>query len=107
MLQTEIARRARNRDRDAADLVRRLRLNEGFNHRELSIAIAEKGVRVGGFDRSRVSVSPDTLYLIERTHREPGPRIKFAISFYFDLRPGQIWKRDALGYAAEPVAGVR
>jgi hypothetical protein len=87
---------ARHRDKAAAELIRRMRVNEGLGYPELARAIRDKGV-AAGYDAARVSVSADTLYLVESTHREPGPRIKFAISFYFDLRPGQVWKRDALG----------
>lgn len=94
------------KDEAAADLIRRMRINEGLSRHDLARAIADKGVNKGGFDRGRVSVSEDTLYLIEKFHREPGPRIKFAIAYYFDLRPGQIWKRDALGSQAAAVGAL-
>jgi DNA-binding XRE family transcriptional regulator len=90
------ATRTVRRDRDAADTIRRLRTDRGLSRRDLSYAVREHGVRAG-FDAGRVSVSEETIYLIETTYREPGPRIKFALALFFDRRPGQIWKRDALG----------
>lgn len=83
------------RDPEAADIIRRLRVNEGFGRDSFVHAIRAKGVKAG-YDAARFAVSADTIRLIEETGREPVPRIKFAIAFYFDLRPGQIWKRDSL-----------
>lgn len=83
------------KDKDAADLIRRLRVNEGLSPEELAQAVRDKAVQAK-LPASKVSLSGDTIRLLERHHREPSPRVKFALSFYFDLRPGHIWKRDAL-----------
>lgn len=90
--------RSPRKDEAAGELIRRLRCHKGLSRQDLAREIEDHGV-AAGFDRSRVHVSDDTLYLIEVKGREPGERIKFAISLYFGLRPGQIWKRDALGQA--------
>jgi len=81
------------KDKEAAELIRRLRTDRGLSPESLSNSIREKAIGAG-IPASKVSVSGDTIRLIERTYREPGPRVKFAIAFYFDLRPGHIWKRD-------------
>jgi transcriptional regulator with XRE-family HTH domain len=87
--------RGERRDTAAGDRVRRLRINQGLGIRDLARAIEEKGVEAG-YDRERVCVSEDTLALLEKGHI-PGPRIKFAVAHYFGLRPGQLWKDDAIG----------
>lgn len=90
-------RTAINRDRDAAELVRKLMVEYGHSPRSLSAAILAKGTKAG-FPPRRVKVSPDSLQLILSTGHQPGPRIKWAIAFYFDLKPGQIWADDALPF---------
>lgn len=88
-------RREVAKDQDAADLIRRLRTNEGLTPEGLAAAIRDKAM-AAGIPASRVSISGDTIRLIERTGREPGVRVKYALAFYFNRRPGHIWKRDAL-----------
>lgn len=83
------------KDKAAADLIRRLRTAEGLSPEAFAVAIRDRAVK-DGFSAARVSVSGDTIRLIERDGREPGPRVKFAIALYFGLKPGHIWKRDAL-----------
>lgn len=83
------------KDKEAADLIRRLRTNEGLSPEELAQAIRDKAAQAK-LPASKVSISGDTIRLLERLHREPSPRVKFALAFYFDLKPGHIWKRDAL-----------
>ena len=80
-------------------------IEHGHSPRSLSSAILAKGVRVG-YPPHRVKVSHDSLHLIFRTGHQPSPRIKFAIAFYFDLKPGQIWAADAIDFipSATPVA---
>lgn len=88
------------RDHDAANLIKALRVNRGgLSPEQLSPEIRAKGV-LAGYPASRVSVSPAEIRLIERTGHIPTPRIKFALAFYFDLIPGQIWKRDAFPFPA-------
>lgn len=70
-------------------------VERGHSAYTLSAAILAKGTQAG-YPPHRVKVSPDSLYLLFSTYREPGPRIKWAIAFYFDLKPGQIWAADAL-----------
>lgn len=94
---------SRPKDKQAADKIRRLRVNQGLSLRDLAAAIEEKGV-AAGYDAARVAVSPDLLYLIEKRGHIPGPRIKFAIAFFFDLRPGQVWRNDALAGLTPPLA---
>lgn len=93
------SRRAR-KDKDAADLVRKLMVERGHSAYSLSAAILAKGTKAG-YPPHRVKVSPDSLYLLLSKHFEPGPRIKWAIAFYFDRVPGQIWARDALPVSTE------
>lgn len=83
------------KDKEAADLIRRLRVDRGLSPEALSVAIRDRAVQAG-MSAAKVSVSGDTIRLIERTYREPTERVKFAVAFYFDLRPGHIWKRDQL-----------
>lgn len=83
-------------DKDAAELIRRLLVSDGFNSpEEFATAIRDKAI-ASGLSAAKVSVSGDTIRLILKTGREPGARIKFAIAFGFGLRPGHIWKRDAV-----------
>lgn len=92
-------------DEAAGELVRRLRCFKGLSRHDFAAAVEDHGV-AAGFDRSRVAVSADTIYLIEVKGREPGERIKFAIALYFGLRPGQIWKRDELSPALVELLGT-
>jgi hypothetical protein len=83
-------------DHDAADLIRRLLVNNGFNSPEqFATAVRDKAI-AAGLPASKVSVSGDTIRLILKTGREPGGRVKFAIAFGFDRKPGHIWRRDAV-----------
>jgi transcriptional regulator with XRE-family HTH domain len=90
---TESKRRGNGRDSHAGETIRRLRVYEGLSREEFVRRVSAKAVRAG-FDRARVEFSPDLLELVESRGHEPGPRIKFAIAFYYGVRPGQIWKGD-------------
>lgn len=84
-----------NRDWEAANLIRALRVNRaGLSPEQLSPQIRAKGVQ-SGYTADRVSVSPAEIRLIERTGHIPTPRIKFALALFFDLTPGHIWKADS------------
>jgi hypothetical protein len=96
-------RTIKNRDADAADLVRKLMIEHGHSPRSLSAAILAKGVRAG-YPPHRVKVSHDSLHLMFRTGHQPTPRIMFAIALYFDLKPGQIWGKYALDFDPRDVA---
>jgi hypothetical protein len=91
------------KDKAAGELLRRLRTDQGHSPETLATAVRDKGI-AGGYSAARVTVSGDLIRLIERTGHEPGPRIKFALAFYFDYRPGQIWKHDALVELPPPAA---
>lgn len=82
------------RDPVAGEFIRRLRIGGGYSPEDLARAIREHGT-AKGLDANRVSISGDTIRLVEKGHI-PGPRVKFALSHYFQVRPGQIWKDDAL-----------
>jgi hypothetical protein len=88
-------RKSRYKDRDAADYIRRWRVNQGLTRAAFVNLATQRGI-AAGYAPGRVKVSPDALRIVEETGHEPGPRIKFAIGLVIGKRPGQIWKRDAL-----------
>lgn len=70
------------RNLQAAELIRRLRIDEGLTPEALAFAIARDGAG---------TVSGRTIRRIEREGAIPTVRIQFALARHFDMVPSQIW----------------
>jgi DNA-binding XRE family transcriptional regulator len=72
-----------NRNRQAADLIHRLRIDEGLTPEALAFHITRQGAG---------TVSGRTIRRIEREGAIPTVRIQFAIAQHFEMVPSQIWR---------------
>ena len=72
-----------NRNRQAAELIRKLRIDEGLTPEDLAHQIARDG---GGI------VSGRTVRRIESEGAIPTVRIQFALARHFGMVPSDLWK---------------
>jgi transcriptional regulator with XRE-family HTH domain len=71
-----------NRNRQAAEMIRRLRTDEGLTPEALAHTISMNGAG---------PVSGRTIRRIESQAVIPGVRIQFALAQHFGLQPTQMW----------------
>jgi transcriptional regulator with XRE-family HTH domain len=79
-----------SRDHRAAELLKRLRVDQGLSPEELAWAV---------YMRSGRTVSGQTIRRIERTGAVPIVRVQFALAQFFDRLPSEVW-------AAQQARGV-
>lgn len=71
-----------NRNLQAAELIRRLRIDQGLTPEDLAYQIARRGAGV---------VSGRTIRRVEDIGAIPCVRIQFALASFFDMTPSQVW----------------
>jgi len=83
-----------NRNRQAAELIRAFRIDEGLTPEALAHSISRMGAG---------PVSGRTIRRIEREGAVPTVRIQFALAQHFGMAPSQLWPPPKLRTVARAV----